>query len=81
MSELQTALAEYFATHAEAVERFGTYQPELLDSVPAELRDRMQRQRQKVSASIQANDVKAHLRHVEACTKGLRLVMRRLSGC
>jgi hypothetical protein len=75
---LATAIAECLALHAEAVERFGTDTPELADTVPALLRDKMQRQRQKVATSLEGNNPAVHARHVEALTKGLRIVMRRL---
>jgi hypothetical protein len=75
---LATAIASCLAAHAEAVERFGTATPELAVTVPIELRNKMQRQRQKVATSLEGNDPGAHAQHVEALTKGLRIVMRRL---
>ena len=66
--------------HAEALEKFGTDRPEQSDSIPSELRDKMTRQRAKVDATLQGEDVPAHVAHVEALTKGLRVVMRRLGG-
>jgi hypothetical protein len=69
---------ECLAAHAEAVERFGTEQPEIADTIPVELRDRMQRQRAKVASSLEGVDPAAHAQHVAALIKGLRLVMRKL---
>jgi hypothetical protein len=80
-TDLAAAIASCLAAHAEAVDRFGTDQPELLDVIPTELRDKIQRQRAKVMASLMAGDPAVHAAHVEALTKGLRLIMRRLSGC
>jgi hypothetical protein len=75
---LAAVIAECLAAHAEAVDRFGTEAPELSDSIPIELREKMQRQRAKVSATLEGSDPDAHAVHVAALTKGLRLVMLRL---
>jgi hypothetical protein len=80
-TNLQTAIAECLAVHAEAVEKHGTDQPELLDAIPIELREKMQRQRQKVSATLEGVDPAVHAAHVEALTKGIRMIMKRLSPC
>jgi hypothetical protein len=78
---LQGVIAECLAAHAEAVERLGTDQPELIDGVSSDLRDKMLRQRQKVSASLEGVDPAVHVQHVAALTKGVRLVIKRLSLC
>jgi hypothetical protein len=75
---LQSVIAECLAAHAEAMQRFGTEQPELADVIPVELRNRMQRQRAKVASSLVGDDPAVHAQHVAALTKGLRLVMRKL---
>jgi hypothetical protein len=80
-ANLLSAIGECLAAHAEAIERFGTDQPELLDTVPSDLQAKMQRQRQKVVASLEDTDPAVHTQHVEALTKGLRLVMQRLGSC
>jgi hypothetical protein len=80
MTDLSQTIAECLAAHAEAVDRFGTDRPELADAIPPELRSKMQRQRAKVDATLQGDNVPAHVAHLEALTKGLRLVMRRLEG-
>jgi hypothetical protein len=80
MTDLATAMAECLAAHAEAVDQFGTDHPELLDGVPANLREKLQRQRGKVSATLEGVDPAVHAVHVEALAKGLRLVLRRLGN-
>ena len=78
--DLSQAIADCLAAHAEAVDRFGTDRPELSDTIPPALREKMTRQRQKVDATLQGDDVPAHVAHLVALTKGLRLVIHRLGG-
>jgi hypothetical protein len=80
MIHLSQAIAECLQVHAEAVEKFGTDRPEESDNIPSELREKMTRQRAKVDATLQAVDPSAHIAHLEALIKGLRLVMRRLEA-
>jgi hypothetical protein len=81
MSGLSQAIAECLSAHAEALDKHGTDQPELLDAIPVELREKIQRQRAKVSATLEGVDPVVHAAHVEALTKGLRFVLKRLSPC
>jgi hypothetical protein len=78
---LLSIIGECLAAHAEAIERFNTDQPELLEAVPLDLQDKMQRQRQQVVASLEGAHPTVHAQHVAALTKGLRLVMRKLNPC
>ena len=78
MSDLSQAIAACLQAHAEAVDRFGTDQPELLDAIPPELREKMTRQRAKIDATLQGVDPSVHAAHLVALTKGLRIVMKRL---
>jgi hypothetical protein len=71
------AIAECLSLHAEAMAKLGTHQPELDDRVDPALRDKIVRQRAKVSASVEG-DPEQHRLHVEALIKGLRIVLRRL---
>jgi hypothetical protein len=77
----RAAIAECLTVHAEAIERFGTDHPELHPTVPVELRDKVQRQRVKVSVTLEGVDPISHAAHVAALTKGLRLVIRKLAPC
>jgi hypothetical protein len=81
MTDLATTIAECLAAHAEALDTFGTDRPELSKPCQLRLRDKMIRQRQKVDVSLSGADPEVHAAHIAALTKGLRLVMRKLSPC
>jgi hypothetical protein len=81
MSGLSQAIAECLSAHAKAVDQHGTDQPELANTIPVELRNKIQRQRAKVSATLEGVDPDVHALHVAALTKGLKLVLKRLSPC
>jgi hypothetical protein len=80
-SDLATIIAETLALHAEAIDRFGTETPEDHDSVSTELRQKMHQARANVSATLEGSSVQQHVLHLQSLCRGLRLVMRRLSGC
>ena len=80
-SALATAIAECLALHAECVEKFGTETPELHDSIPAELRLKMQQARANVSVTLEGSSVEQHVLHIQTLCRGLWLVMRKLNGC
>jgi hypothetical protein len=77
MPDLRAVIAENLSVHAEAMAKLGTDRPELDHRVPVELREKIIRQRAKVSASLEG-DPEHHQAHVESLTRGLRLVLRRL---
>jgi hypothetical protein len=77
MPDLPATIAECLSVHAEAMAKLGTDRPELDPRVSTELRDKIIRQRAKVSASLEG-DPTHHEAHVESLTKGLRLILRRL---
>ena len=81
MSDLATAIAECLSAHAEAVEKFGTETPEQHENTPAGLRAKMQQARANVSATLEGSTPEQHALHIQALTRGLRLVMKRLSTC
>jgi hypothetical protein len=74
---LALAIAELLAAHAECLARFGTDKPEGNALLGGELILKMQRQRAKVEASLDG-PAEAHIAHVRALTKGMRVCMRRL---
>jgi hypothetical protein len=75
-SEMPAAIAECLSLHAQAMADLGTDRPELDGRVPVDLREKIIRQRAKVSAS--EGDPDQHRQQVEALNKGLRIVLRRL---
>jgi len=77
MTDLPATIAECLSVHAEAMDRLGTDRPELDDRVDPGLREKIVRQRAKVSASLEG-DPEQHRAHVESLTKGLKIVLRRL---
>jgi hypothetical protein len=77
MTDLPATIAECLSVHAEAMDRLGTNRPELDDRVDPGLREKIVRQRAKVSASLEG-DPEQHRAHVESLTKGLKIVLRRL---
>ena len=74
---LATVIAECLALHAQAIDRLGTDYPESDPRIDPGLRDKIVRQRAKVSASL-SGDPALHQLHVEALNRGLRIVLRRL---
>jgi hypothetical protein len=78
MPDLPAVIAECLGLHAESMHRLGTEQPELNPRVDPGLRDKIVRQRAKVSASFEST-AEDHARHVESLNKGLRIVLRRLA--
>jgi hypothetical protein len=78
VADLATTIAECLSVHAEAMGRLGTDRPELDGRIPAELRDKLVRQRANVSATMEG-DPEVHRQHVEALILGLRVVLRRLA--
>jgi hypothetical protein len=74
---LPAVIAECLSVHAEAMAKLGTDRPELDERVDSGIRDKIVRQRAKVSASLEG-DPEQHQAHVEALTKGLRIVLLRL---
>jgi hypothetical protein len=77
MPDLAATIAECLSVHAEAMAKLGTDRPELNERIAPELREKIARQRAKVSASLEG-DPDQHQAHVEALTKGLRIILRRL---
>jgi len=78
MIDLQAAIAECLALHAEAVDQLGTEFPEQLEDIPEELRQKMRQARVNVNATLEGSDPIQHVRHLQALNKGLRIVLRRL---
>jgi hypothetical protein len=77
MNGLSQVIAECLSLHAQAVDKLGTDRPELDERIDPELRNKIVRQRTKVSASLEV-DPEQHRAHVESLNKGLRIVLRRL---
>jgi hypothetical protein len=77
MSNLTAAIVECLSLHAQAVDKLGTDRPELDYRIDHRLRDKIVRQRAKMSASFEGNP-EQHRAHVESLNKGLRIVLRRL---
>jgi hypothetical protein len=80
-ADLASTIAECLALHAESLDKFGTDQPELHDSIPKELQDKMRQARANVSATLTGCDPAQHVLHLQALCRGLRLVMKRLKPC
>jgi hypothetical protein len=78
MSDLQAAIAECLALHAEAVDKLGTEFPEQLEGIPDELRLKMRQARANVNATLEGSAPAQHVLHLQALNKGLRFVLRRL---
>ena len=81
MPDLATAIAECLALHAEALEKFGTENPEENSVLPEELISEMRRARENVSDTLAGGQPEIHAAHVAALNRGLRLVMKRLNPC
>jgi hypothetical protein len=73
-----TIIAECLSLYAEALDKLGTDRPELDPRGDPNLRDKIIRQRAKVSSSPEG-DPDQHRLHVESLNKGLRLILRRLA--
>jgi hypothetical protein len=74
---LLSAIAACLAAHAKSVEATGSDRPELDWRIDPTLREKIDRQRHKVEASLDG-DPDTHRQHVEALTKGMRIVLRKL---
>jgi hypothetical protein len=72
MPEVRNTLAACLFAHADAVERFGTDRPELVDGSQHDLIGRLIRQRQR-AAALDGDDPEALAKHVESLTKGMRI--------
>jgi hypothetical protein len=81
MSDLSKAIAECLALHAEAVEQFGTETPEENPALPPELQAKLAQARTNVNVTLTGSSVDQHVLHIQTLCRGLRLVMRKLSGC
>jgi hypothetical protein len=76
---LPAAIAACLSVHAECVEKLGTEFPEQLPSVSPTLRDKITRQRERVTLSLSGVDPSVHVAHLESLTTGLRLILNRLA--
>jgi hypothetical protein len=79
MEGLATAIAACLSVHAECVEKLGTEFPEQLPAVSSGLRDKIVRQRERVTLSLSGVDPSVHVAHLESLTTGLRLILNRLA--
>jgi hypothetical protein len=68
-------LTEHLWACAETVHRFGHDRPEEVDGSDHGLIERMLRQRARVARAVEGNDPDAVAKHVEALTRGMRVVM------
>jgi hypothetical protein len=79
MSALQAAIAECLSLHAQAVEKLGTDQPEMLPKVPPAIRAKIATQRERVNATLSGVAPEVHVAHVESLNAGLRLILKKLA--
>jgi hypothetical protein len=78
MTVIET-IAECLSLHAECRDKLGTDLPEQLSKVPASVKDKIVRQRERVNATLTGVDPSVHVAHIQSLNAGLKLILKKLA--